>query len=106
MIDFYSQYYYLTASKNNENDKKYIPNITEKVKHLEIGENKICVNTLCEYPFTIDNAWLATISSFEDVRLVINFKKNTDTAKTIKRINKNQRCRGIIQCKCSKLLDV
>lgn len=88
LIDFYSQYYYLTASKNNENDKKYIPNITEKVKHLEIGENKICVNTLCEYPFTIDNAWLATISSFEDVRLVINFKKNTDTAKTIKRINK------------------
>ena len=86
IIDFYSNYYFL-----DNKDERKLPLIKEKIKHLEIGDNKICINTLCEYPFTIDNAWLSALANFEDIRLVVNFSKNNDVAKTIKRINKKDK---------------
>lgn len=85
--EFYMNFFDLQNQKDDIDNLK-LNNITEKGSYLLINNKKYCVSTLIEYPFTLSNAWLSSISSLSGVKLIINFSKNIDTSKTIKRINK------------------
>ena len=82
---FYIHYYSLEGQ--DKNDLKTYP-ITEHVNYLDINNNKICITTLCQYPFSLGNAWLSTLTLSNDIKVVINFSKNNDTAKIRKRIDR------------------
>ncbi|MCQ2795672.1 MAG: ATP-binding protein, partial [Bacilli bacterium] len=82
--------FYLNYFKTEVNQDKKIKfhSLKEKTKYIEKNGKKYCVQTISELPYTVDNAWLASVSLIKGVNLVINFKNNPDLTKAIKRINK------------------
>ena len=85
--EFYMNFFDLQDQKDNLDNLK-LNDITEKSSYLQIKDRKYCVSTLIEYPFTLGNAWLSYLTTSSDTKVIVNFSKNIDTSKTIKRVNK------------------
>lgn len=83
--DFYQNFF---DSSLDENGDIIFDNIEEHTNHFYKGDKKYCVNTLSDFPFLVDNGWIAQLCLIPGVKVVINLKTNKDLAKATKHINK------------------
>lgn len=83
--EFYKSFF---DSEENEKGDIVFDKLEEHTNFFYKGGKKYCINTLCDFPFLVDNGWLAQISLIPEVKMVINMKTNRDLSKATKHINK------------------
>lgn len=87
--EFYKNFFETEESQQEKSMGKLIfPETVEHARYLQQGDKKFCVHTLCDLPYLLGNGWLSYIANIEGVKLVVNFKNNTNLDKATKNINR------------------
>jgi hypothetical protein len=76
-------------TKLDNTDNFIMPQITEKINHIKIEDQKYKICTVLKFPFFVSNGWLVRIFKIENCRIVMNMVQDEEVSKVKKHIDRS-----------------